>query len=76
MDEDRSAAGGHPGGQGNDDADFIEAGEIAAEYEVRRFFSSESAPLVASAAAAGSFDADTLYWYNLLAVAVLAKPIA
>ncbi|CAM9260465.1 unnamed protein product, partial [Laminaria digitata] len=34
MDEDHSEAGGHPDGQGNDDADFIEAGEIAAEYEV------------------------------------------
>ena len=41
MDEDHSEEGGHPGGQGNDDAEFIEAGEIAAEYEVRRFSSAE-----------------------------------
>lgn len=34
MDEDHSEDGGQPSGQENGDADFIEAGEIAAEYEV------------------------------------------
>lgn len=59
MDEDRSEAGGHPDGQGSEDADFIEAGEIAAEYEVNIIgesllqFREYSIPMLT---------ADTTYW--------------
>ena len=73
MDEDHPEAGGLPGGQGDNDADFIEAGEIAAEYEVRRFSSAERAAMLLLLVSVLTY---CVCWYNMLAVAVLTKPSA